>query len=191
MDASERSFGRAVAALRAGSVVLYPTDTLWGLAVRPDDGPALERLFAVKRRPEGAPVSLAFSSLEEVEDYALLAPGARAAMRELLPGAYTMLVRPSDWARRRVAPQVLGPTGLLGVRLPDHPVARELARRAGPITSTSANLHGEPPVRDLPQARRTFGREVAVYLGGGPAPSGRPSQLLDLSGARPRPVARR
>lgn len=186
-----REIEAAVGALARGLVVLYPTDTLIGLAVRPDRASALSRLFQVKRRPTGTPVSLAFSSVEEVEAYAELSTPARRALRELLPGPYTLLVRPSRGAVRRLTPGVLGPGGLLGVRVPDHPVARELARLAGPITSTSANRHGSPPLSSVARARQTFGEEVAIYLPARPPPSGRPSELWDLSASRPRPVPRR
>lgn len=182
---------RAVRALEHGKVVLYPTDTLLGLAVRPDSPSALRALFAVKHRPEGSPVSLAFSSLEEIEPYADLRPGQRKVLRALLPGAYTLLLRPSERARRRLPAQLFGPEGTLGIRLPDHPVARELARRAGPVTSTSANLHGRPPCRSVGAARAAFGKGVAVYLEARPPPSGRPSQLVDLTGRSPRLRARR
>lgn len=183
--------GRAAAALRAGGVVCYPTDTLMGLAVSPSRPDALARLFAVKRRPEGAPVSLAFSSLEEIEPYAELSLRSRRELRERLPGPYTCLLRPSPWARRRLPRGVVGPTGALGVRVPDHPVARELARLVGPITSTSANLHGLPPVRSEEEARRSFGRQVAVYLPPLPPMSGVPSTVLDLTGGAPRELSRR
>lgn len=189
--ASPASFERAVRALRSGAVVAYPTDTLVGLAVSASDPRALQRLFEVKRRPEGAPVSLAFSSLEEVEGWVELDPRRRRLLRELLPGPYTVLLRPSGRAIARLPPALFGPRGTLGVRVPDHPVARELARRAGPITSTSANVHGDPPARRLPEARRMFGRELGAYLDGGPAGSGVPSTLVDATGARPRRLSRR
>jgi L-threonylcarbamoyladenylate synthase len=190
-SASPALLAAAARALARGQVVLYPTDTLLGLAVRADAPGALAELFTVKRRPEGMPVSVAFSSLEEVEGYAELSGEARRALRRLLPGPHTLLVTPSAAGRRRLASGVLGPRGLLGVRVPDHPVARELARLAGPITSTSANRHGRLPARSVPEARRAFGREVAVYLPAWPAPSGHPSELWDLSGKHPRPVPRR
>ncbi len=181
----------AVRALGAGRIVAYPTDTLLGLGVRASDPAALERLCAAKGRPEGLPVSVAVSSTEELEALLDLAPSARRWVRLHLPGPYTVLARPTPTGRAALAPSVVGPDGLLGVRVPDHPRARELARRVGPITSTSANRHGAPPCRTLAGARRTFGRAVGAYVGGGPAPSGRPSTLVDLTGPRPRTVARR
>jgi L-threonylcarbamoyladenylate synthase len=75
--------------------------------------------------------------------------------------------------------------------VPDHPVARELARRCGPIVATSANRHGTPPARTVAEARRAFGSDVSIYLTGGPAPAGRPSDLVDLSGGGPGRVVRR
>jgi L-threonylcarbamoyladenylate synthase len=184
LDAAVRSLG-------AGRIVAYPTDTLLGLGVRSSDPDAVERLRAAKRRPDGMPVSVAVSSTEELEAMLDLAPAARRFVRFHLPGPYTVLARPTRAGRAAVARAALGPDGRLGVRVPDHPLARELARRAGPVTSTSANLHGEPPSRTIAAARRTFGSEVAVYLSGGPSPSGRPSAIVDLSGSRPRSVARR
>jgi L-threonylcarbamoyladenylate synthase len=181
----------AVRALRGGRIVAYPTDTLLGLGVRARDPAAVARLAAAKGRPTGMPVSVAVSSTEELESLLDLPPAGRRFVRTRLPGPYTILARPSPKGRSAVAPAAIGPGRLLGVRVPDHPVARELARRAGPITSTSANRHGAPPCATVAEARRAFGREVAVYVPGGPSPSGRASTIVDLAGPRPRLVARR
>jgi L-threonylcarbamoyladenylate synthase len=179
----------AARALGAGRLVVYPTDTLLGVAARATDRRAVDRLIALKGRAPGQPISLAVSSLEEIEPLSVLAPGARRFLRTRLPGPYTVLVRPSARARRSLAPAVAGGE-TLGVRVPDHPLARELARRAGPITATSANPHGTAPARSVAAARTFFGTSVAVYLTGGPAPSGRPSTLVDLTGDVARLVAR-
>ncbi|MGI0128807.1 MAG: L-threonylcarbamoyladenylate synthase [Thermoplasmata archaeon] len=181
----------ALRALDAGRLVVYPTDTLLGLAARATDAEALERLAATKGRPRGQPVSVALSSTEEIEPLALLTPTGRRFARTRLPGPFTLLARRSRLAARTLARGLAGPGGTVGFRVPDHPLARELARRAGPITATSANRHGEPPARTLASARRMFGGEVAVYLAGGPRPSGRPSVLVDLTRDRFRVVARK
>jgi len=181
----------AVRALAAGRLVVYPTDTLLGLGAAAADRRGVARLTAAKGRPRGLPVSVAVSSTEELEGLALLSPAARRFVRTHLPGPYTVLVRGSTAARRTFPPSVLGASRTIGLRVPDHPLARELARRAGPITATSANRHGRPPARSIAAARRAFGAAVAVYLSGGPRPSGRPSQLIDLTHGAPRPVARR
>ena len=177
-------------ALSAGKLVVYPTDTLLGLGASATDAAAVDALLVAKDRPSGMPISVGVSSLEEVEPLVDWSPAARAVARRLLPGPVTLLVPASAAARRAFAPMLLGADGSLGIRVPDHPVARELARLAGPITSTSANRHGEPPCRTIAAARRVFGGRVASYVPGGPPPSGRPSTLVDLRAAVPRIVER-
>lgn len=180
----------AVRVLQRGGVIVYPTDTLYGLGARAVDRRAVARLSKVKGRPDGMPMSVAVSSVEEIELWGELSPMGRAYARRQLPGAVTLLVRASSAARLRFAPGLVSHDGTLGLRVPNHPVARELARQAGPITCTSANRHGQPPARELGHARATFGREVQLYLSGGPPPSGRPSAIADLRGSEPRVVQR-
>lgn len=181
----------AVRALRAGRLVVYPTDTLLGVGARASDPTAVARLAEAKARPTRLPVSVTVSSTEEVEALAELSPAGRRFVRTHLPGPYTVLVAGSPLARRTLAPLARGPAGTIGLRVPDHLLARELARQAGPITATSANRHGHPPARTVREARRTFGEAVAVYLSGAPRPSGRPSQLVDLTRGAPRAVDRK
>ncbi len=181
----------AARALAAGRRVVSPPATLLGLGARANDPDALDRLAAAKGRPPGRPVSVTLSSTEELEPLADLSSEGRRFARTRLPGAYTLLAHGSRLARRTFAPDVVSPAGVVGFRVPDHPLARELARRVGPITATSANLHGDAPCRTLAEARRTFGSAVAVYLTGEPPPSGRPSMLVDLTTGPPRPVTRK
>jgi L-threonylcarbamoyladenylate synthase len=179
----------AVAALGRGALVVYPTDTLYGLGARAADAAAVDRLIAVKRRPEGMPISVTVSSTEEIELLAELSEAARGYLRTALPGPFTVIVRLRENAR--IAPALRAADGSLGVRVPDHPIARELARRAGPLTATSANRHGTPTGATWTAVRAALRSDVTVYVTGGPAPSGSPSTLVDLRGAAPTPVARR
>jgi L-threonylcarbamoyladenylate synthase len=183
-------FAAAVKAVRRGRPILYPTDTLWGLGVRPEDRTGVRRLYALKERPEGMPVSVAFSSYEEVEPFVRLSSANRATIRRWLPGPFTFLVQASDRARREWAPEVLGESQTVGVRIPDHPVARALLAGTGPLTTTSANPHGHPAFRTAAEARRAFGRRVGAYVTGGGRPSGRPSTIVSLMGPHPRVVRR-
>ena len=186
MDAA---LATAVAALRQGGLVVYPTDTLLGLGALACDRRAVDRLVAAKGRSAAQPISVCLSSTEEVDRYARLTPAARRFVRGHLPGPFTILVRPSSEARRSFAATIaLRPT--IGIRVPDHPTARALARVAGPLTATSANRHGAAPARTRSVARRSFGRAVRVYLPATPAGSGVPSTLVDLTGAEPREVRR-
>jgi L-threonylcarbamoyladenylate synthase len=179
----------AVRALRAGRLVVYPTDTLFGLGALAGRSDAVARLLEVKRRPSGQPISVAVSSTEELEPLVLLSESGRAWVRRSLPGPFTALVKVRPDAP--LAPELLARDGTIGIRVPDHPLARRLTQAVGPVTATSANRHGEPNPGTLVEARRVLGGEVAAYLSEGPPPSGRPSQLMDLTGTQPRPVARR
>jgi L-threonylcarbamoyladenylate synthase len=177
-------------ALRAGGLVVHPTDTLYALAAQARDRAAVARLLRAKGRAPGRPLSVAVSSLEELERWGRLSAPARRFVRDELPGPFTILVRPSAEARARLAPAVAAGSRI-GLRVPAHPLARELARRAGPLVATSANRSGETPAKDLSEARRAFGPSVAAYLSAPPRPSGVPSTLVDLVGRSPRRMARR
>ena len=180
----------AVAALGRGELVVYPTDTLVGLGASARSRAAVQALLAAKDRPSGMPLSLAVASFEEVEPWVDWSDAARGYARRVLPGPVTLLVPSSARARRELAPTLIAPNGTLGVRIPDHPTARALAARAGPITATSANRHGQPPTASLARAQAVFGTAVSVYLPLVPPPSGRPSELIDLTSGAPRPVPR-
>ncbi len=180
----------AARALASGELVVYPTDTLLGLGVRASDRAAVSRLERAKGRPSGQPISIAVSSLAELEALGTLSAMARRFVRTHLPGPYTVLVRPSPRARRTLAPRLFADGRTIGIRVPDHAVARELARRAGPLTATSANHHGAPPCRTVREARRAFGGAVRVFLAAVPAPSGAPSTLVDLTRSEVRTIRR-
>lgn len=171
---------RAVRDLQRGRLVVYPTDTLYGLGARLLDAQAVRKVTELKERPASAPLSFVVSSHEEVERYAELEPPHRASLRRLLPGPYTVLLPASGWARGHLPSAALGPGPSVGIRIPAHPLARELARRAGPITSTSVNRHGAPAARSISEATAMFGIGRFTAVDGAPAPSGKPSTLLDL-----------
>ncbi len=185
----EPSIRRAIERLRDGGLVVYPTDTLYGIAADATNFEAVEALIRLKGRAGSQPISIAVSSTEEIEPLAELGEEARSYVRTHLPGPYTLLARPSARARRELAAAVVGDNPTIGIRIPDHPLARELARVIGPITATSANPHGSPPARSLAESRTHF-RSLVGYLDGGPHPSGNPSTLVDLTGRVPRPRSR-
>jgi len=183
------TLSNAAKALRRAGLVVYPTDTLLGLGALASDRRAVRKLIAAKGRSPAQPISVCVSSTEEVERYALLSPMARRFLRRHLPGPFTVLLLPSPEACRRFAPSV-GGGSTIGFRVPDHPVARELARVAGPVTATSANRHGAPPARTVVEARRALGAAVSVYLPALPPGSGDPSTVVDLIGPEPREIVR-
>jgi len=131
-----------IASLRAGGVVIFPTDTLYGLGVDPCSETGLNRLLAAKGRDRGKPIPLLLSEREQVGRWARQVPPAAARLMDRFwPGALT-LVLPADPG---VHPAVTGGGDTVGLRLPDHPVPRALAALlSGAVTGTSANRSGNP-----------------------------------------------
>lgn len=167
----------AVEAVRAGQVVGLPTDTVYGVGVDPLNEDAVARLFELKGRPELKPVGLLAASAEQASLIGEIGDAAAELAAEYWPGALTLVVRPkvilADWvgdSQRRT----------VGIRVPDHPVARELLSATGPLSVTSANRSGEREALSDEEARAIFGDEVAVYLGGR-SPGGQASTVVDVT----------
>jgi len=173
-----------LAVLRKGGLLVYPTDTLYGLGVDPFNAEAVARMFAAKQRPPGQPVSVVVSNLDAARDLAIISPRAEAWCRRWLPGPLTLLFRPAANAPK----PALSTEGTVAIRVPNHAVALLLAKRFGPITATSANVHGKPPPVEAWQAAEQLGDAVDLYLDAGPCPVGRESTVVDLTGEEPRVI---
>lgn len=180
---------QAVAAIRAGQVVGMPTDTVYGIGADPLSSEAVERLFELKGRPAHKPVGLLAASLDDAVEVGAIEGKAAELARGHWPGALTLVVRPrvilADWVGDTQ-------TKTVGIRVPDHEVARELLAATGPLAVTSANRSDEPDTTTAAEARNVFGAGVAVYLEG-TSPGGVPSTVVDategeLRVLRPGPV---
>src|SRR3972149_2957708 len=126
--------------LDAGKLIVYPTDTVYGLGCDPFEVPAVERVFEVKRRPAEQPIALALTTSDQIPKYAHITRIAQGIIVKHLPGPVTLLLR----ATKDAPLPLVSSTGLLGIRVPDHSVAIAVAKAFGPITTTSAKLHGVP-----------------------------------------------
>lgn len=177
---------RAAAVLRAGGVVAYPTDTLYGLAADPGSQAAIAQLYRIKGRQVDSPVPLIAAGIEQIEACAGgLAPPGRALARRFWPGPLTIVIRAWDGLDGAVH----AGTGTVAIRVPAHAIARGLAAAfGGPITSTSANRSGAPAAMIPDEVRRALGGELDALIDGGPSPGGAPSTIVDVTGAVPRLV---
>jgi len=165
----------AVAALRRGDLVVYPTETVYGLAGDATDPEAVERVFEAKGRSREKPVSMALPDAAAAADYARLSNRERAFCERFLPGPVTVLLKRTD----RVPDVLVAGRDRVGIRVPDHELARDLARRVGPITATSANRSGEPSARRVEEIDREV-RERAIVVDRGETP-GTESTVVDVS----------
>jgi len=167
-----------LAVLRGGGLIVYPTDTLYGVGADPSREDSIRRLFAAKRRPEGQPVSVVVASLDAAKEWAAISPRAEAVCGPWLPGPVTLLFRPTAGAPK----MVVSAENTIAIRVPRHPVALMLAKQFGPITATSANLHGRTPPVECGDAQEQMGDAIDLYVDAGPCPVGKESTIVDLTG---------
>jgi L-threonylcarbamoyladenylate synthase len=170
----------ARAVLAAGGVVGIPTDTVYGLAVDPWRPGAADRLFALKARPRAVTLPVLVADADGVAPLVASVPGvAVRLMAAWWPGPLTLVLD----ARPDLGADLGGTGATIGVRCPDHAVARALAA-AGPIATTSANRHGAPPVTSAADLAALLpGVDLVVDAG---TCDGRPSTVLDCTGGEPR-----
>ena len=173
----------AVGALHRGGVVAFPTDTFYGLAVDPRSTAAVTSLFDLKRRAPDYPLPLIASDVDQVVDHVgTLTPLAVRLASRGWPGPLTLIIP----ASRHLCEAVHLSTGNVAVRVPADAVARALAARAGhAITSTSANISGDPPAATPEQVVASFASGIDVLIDSGPAPAGLPSTIIDATGDVP------
>ena len=158
-----------VESLLSGGMVIYPTDTLYGLGVHPRSQEGLRRLLVLKSREGKKPIPLLLSGADRLFDWAERVPAAAGRLVEKFwPGGLTIVLP----ARPDAPPQITGGSGAVGLRVPDHPVACALAKAAGgAITGTSANRAGNPgDWRTAEEIVREFTGEVDWVLWDGPPP---------------------
>lgn len=166
-------------ALSAGEVVVFPTDTVYGLAARPDLPWATDRLFEVKQRPRDLTLPVLAATVEAAAGVAEFDARASALANRFWPGGLTMVLARTARAREW---DLGDERQTVGVRIPDHVIALSLLSRAGPLAVTSANRSGEPTPATCADVRTSLGDLVAVYLCIGAATGEVPSTVVDLTG---------
>jgi L-threonylcarbamoyladenylate synthase len=175
---------KAAKELRAGSIVVYPTDTIYGLAVDALNVQAIERLKELKGREKKKPISVIVADSASIGKYAELTSAARGFAGEFLPGPLTLVLR-----AKKTIPEELTLNDTIGIRIPNNPFCLTLARELGrPYTSTSANRSGRETPASLKEVIAQFGNSakdisLAIYYGDTETlspgmPAGKPSTVL-------------
>ncbi len=197
--APARALERAAAHVRAGGLLILPTDTVYGIGALASDAAGVSRLLAAKGRDRRMPPPVLVADPAQAFDVvARLPDAARVLIGAFWPGALTLVLDARadlDWD--------LGESGgTVALRMPDHPLALELLRRTGPMAVTSANRTGLAPATDAAAALAAFPGRVALaddaaagphgadilLLDGGPTPGPVPSTIVSLAGGSPGPV---
>jgi tRNA threonylcarbamoyl adenosine modification protein (Sua5/YciO/YrdC/YwlC family) len=159
-----RHIQRAVESLRNGGVVVYPTDTVYGLGCDITSKHALERIVRIKGRDPKKPLSFVCADLTHISRYARVSNMAYRILKRFLPGAYTFVLEASS----EVPKMLLTRQKTVGIRVPDHAVCSALVKELGnPILSTSANPAGVEPLNDPREIQEALGKQVDFILDSG------------------------
>ena len=167
--------------LNHGGLVVFPTDTVYGLAALPFQSLSIERLYIVKGRSSQKAIAILLGKRTQLDLVAsTMSPMAIRLAEKFWPGPLTLVVE-----RNPSLPDVLTPDNTIGVRMPDHPVALALLRLSGPLAVTSANLSGQPSSITAQEVLAQLGGRIHLVLDGGRTPGGIPSTVVDCTAITP------
>ncbi len=171
------TLSRALAILQSGGLVAFPTDTVYGVGALAFRGTAVDRIYAAKDRPEEKAIPVLIGDTADLEKVAKEVPlsAVRLAAR-FWPGPMTLVV-----PKHPDLPESVSMTPTVGVREPDHPVARALLKAAGPMAVTSANRSGQPSPTTAQKVFEQLGGRIGLIIDGGKTPGGVPSTVVDCT----------
>jgi L-threonylcarbamoyladenylate synthase len=178
LEATDEAIKAAAYLMREGGVVVYPTETVYGIGCIPSDPDAAQRICELKGRAD-KPLPLICADIAAARKVVEMSPEAEKLAAKFWPGPLTMVlpakVKYSMWVQRGAK--------TLGLRVSPYPIAQKLAKEAGGvIVSTSANISGDEPAKSAEEAKKIFGKKVDIILDGGPSPGAESSTVVDLSG---------
>ncbi len=179
------ALNQAAAAVERGAVIGVPTDTVYGLVCLYSDAAAIDRLFVIKERPSQKALPVLLGDAEQTNAVVRAAGGdnlrAQALIDRYWPGPLTLVLP----ARSHLPPALTAAGDTVGVRLPAHHFLRALARRVGPLASSSANRSGQPPCATAAAVLDQLDGRIPLLIDAGPAPLAQSSTVLDLSSQHP------
>lgn len=175
----------AVEVLTSGGLVVYPTESSYALGANATDEKAILRLYEAKGRDPSNPIPVIVADLKMWRKYAFINRQALILVAAFMPGPLTIALR-----KKRLIPDILNPHAI-AARIPSHPVAQRLVRIAGfPITSTSANISGEPPARSIQGLSERLMRSIDLILDTGNLAERKPSTIVDLTDVKTPKIVR-
>ncbi len=177
--AAPEAIESALAVLRRGGLVAFPTDTVYGIGALAFDEQAVKSIYEAKGRSDEKAIPVLLGDAADLDKVAMALPDkARKLAQRFWPGALTLVV-----LKRPSLPAAVSATETVGVRMPDHEVARAWLRAAGPMAVTSANLSGHRSPRTANEVRAELEGRIPLIIDGGRTPGGVPSTVLDCTKA--------
>lgn len=185
-DLDQKIIELAAGVIERNGAIVFPTDTVYGLGVRALNEYAIEKLFKIKKRPETKPVPVMVRDIEMARKLAYLDRKKEKILEQVWPGQVTVVLE-----KREIVPSILtGGQRTIGLRIADHPFVNALMEKLNePITATSANFSGQPPMISSSQVIKTFTKVYPLpdlILDAGDLPASPPSTVLDLTSPKPK-----
>jgi L-threonylcarbamoyladenylate synthase len=163
-------------AMKQGSIIVYPTDTVYGIGSNIFDEKSLLKVFSIKKRSKNKPLSICLSRVEDIKTVAHIDSETEEIIQKILPGPYTIILKKKD----NLSPLLTSGTDTVGIRIPDSRVCNDLARDF-PITSTSANISGYDVPESAEEVLKQLGSSVDIILDAGICKHGIPSTVIDMT----------
>ncbi len=170
----------AIKALKTGNLIVYPTDTLYALGTDIFNDDAVKRVFEVKKRPSSNPLSVAVANFDAITKIAYTNDVVKKVVERFLPGPLTIILQKKD----PVSNVITSGLDKIAVRIPKNDIALDLLSAFGPLTVTSANIHGKKTPYVIKEIMMQFSTNISVYLDDGRLDA-KPSTIVDLTSEKP------
>ena len=182
MIMDEKIISHAVQAIQQGKLIVYPTDTLYGLGASIFEHNAINSIFKIKKRPFSLPLPIAVSNMKMLSQCVQLTSLAQQLANHFLPGKLTLVCR----KKPMVVDTITSGNETVAIRIPHDEIALNIINKTGPILATSANIHGQKTPKSISEIRKLFKPEdIEVYIDDGPR-NGAPSTIVDVTGSQPK-----
>lgn len=174
---------QATRCIKQGGLIAYPTETVYGLGVDPFNRQALQNLFAAKGRDAQKAIIVLIRGKEDLPSLTTgIPPIAHTLINTFWPGPLTLILN----ANLKLPQELLGGRNTIALRHSSAPIAQSLVETlGGPLTSTSANISGQPPAQTAQEVKNQLGKHLDLIIDGGPSPHARPSTVLNLTTKKP------
>ncbi|MEK7845458.1 MAG: L-threonylcarbamoyladenylate synthase [Nitrospinota bacterium] len=176
-----RLIKKVVQILNDGSVIAYPTDTIYGIGCDIFNKKGIEKIYQIKKREKNKPLSFICADLSDISQYAIVSNYAYRIMKRCLPGPYTFILEASS----KTPKKIMSKRKTVGIRIPDHKICLAIVVELGhPLITTSANISTEEELNNPDDIEDKLGHSLDLIIDGGPLIS-TPSTIIDLTGDSP------
>ena len=170
----------AIKAVEKGEIIVYPTDTLYALGANIFNEEVIRRLFRIKKRPLSIPLPIAVFDYNDLDKIAYINKKTKKIVNKLLPGPLTLLLE-----KKKTIPKIVtGGLNTIAARIPNNEIALKLLSKTGPLTVTSANIHGKKTASIVKDLKKEFQNDVSIFLDDGKLNKS-PSTIVNLTTEKP------